>query len=348
MKVTGRKALVIFTQGILYLPYLILRCHLSATRYAIIKVEESGVIDIISLMPYSIDVGNITTLVLTVLNNGQTDIENILMSWEDEFNNILPMGTDNIIPISSIDAGNSIDITFNVAVTPSLPAGIYPLFISLEFFDETGYKQIIKSEIGIQIEGTSDFEVVTQGSIGSSTTLAIANTGANTASSVIITIPQQMLYTTSGTSSINLGNLDAGDYTLATFQISSFEQNNTQRPDKSSMALLSDISRPDGFRNQSFLGFESDNLIVEVSYTDLFGIRHTIEKEVDFSLSSTSSEISRNSGSKFGGLSPGQSSELDSGTIYIIIGVIGLISVVSILKIDKVKTYLKIVKGKKK
>ena len=76
----------------------------SVTRYAVIKVEESGIIDIVSLTPYSIDVGEKTTLVLTVSNNGQTNIENILLSWEDEFNYILPIGTDNIITIPTIEA----------------------------------------------------------------------------------------------------------------------------------------------------------------------------------------------------------------------------------------------------
>ena len=71
-----------------------------------------------------------------------------------------------------------------------------------------------------------------------------------------------------------------------------------------------------------------------------------VEKEIDFS--SSNSETSRSGVSKFGGSPPGQSSDLDSGTMYIIIGIIGLILIITILRIDRVKTVLRIGKGKKK
>ena len=57
------------------------------------------------------------------------------------------------------------------------------------------------------------FEILLQQSTTSGTTFAIANTGANVASSVIVSIPSQTNYMTSGASSVSLGNLDAGDYT---------------------------------------------------------------------------------------------------------------------------------------
>ena len=302
---------------------------------AMVKVEDSTVLDLVSVTPSSINVGETTTLVFNITNNGGSTAGNILFTWEDPSDLILPVGSDNRITISSIPASNYTEIPVDVVASPSISPGVYPLIITMEFYDRTGTKQTITSEVGIQVSGTTDFEIILQESMGGGTTFAIANTGANVASSVIVSIPSQLNYMTSGASSVSLGNLDAGDYTLATFQISSVDpENNTQRPDKSSMERPSDFnfSRPEDFRNSES---GSNDLIVEVSYTDLFGVRQTVEKEVDFS-SFSSSNLASHSGGK-SGLRPDESSGLDSGTMYIIIGVVGIIVIVAILKIGKRK-----------
>jgi hypothetical protein len=302
---------------------------------AFIRVEDSSVLDLVSVSPSSINIGEVRTLTFNISNNGGSSTGNILFTWEDPNDLILPVGSDNRITVSSIPAGNYTEIPVNVVASPAISPGVYPLTITMEFYDRTGTKQTITSEVGIQVNGTTDFEIILQESMGVGTTFAVANSGANVASSVIVSIPSQLNYMVSGASSVSLGNLDAGDYTLATFQISSADwENNTQRPDKSFMERPSDFnfSRPEGFR-----GSESgiNDLIVEVSYTDLFGVRQTVEKEVDFS-SFSSSNLAFRSGGK-SGLRPDESSGLDSGTMYIIIGVVGIIVIVSILKIGKRK-----------
>ena len=302
---------------------------------AIVRVEDSTVLDFVSVYPDSLNIGEETTLVFNITNNGECTVGTILLTWEDPSDLILPVGSDNRITISSIPAGNYTEIPVNVVASPAISPGVYPLTITIEFYERTGAKQTITSEVGIQVSGTTDFEIILQESMGVGTTFAVANSGANVASSVIVSIPSQLNYMVSGASSVSLGNLDAGDYTLATFQISSADwENNTQRPDKSFMERPSDFnfSRPEGFR-----GSESgiNDLIVEVSYTDLFGVRQTVEKEVDFS-SFSSSNLAFRSGGK-SGLRPDESSGLDSGTMYIIIGVVGIIVIVSILKIGKRK-----------
>jgi hypothetical protein len=301
---------------------------------ALVKVEDSTVLDLTSVTPSLINIGEETTLVFNITNMGGSTAGNILFTWEDPSDLILPVGSDNRITISSIPASNYTEIPIDVVASPAISPGIYPLTITMEFYEGTGTKQTITSEVGIQVGGTTDFEIILQESMVGGTTFAIANSGANVASSVIVSIPSQLNYKTLGTSSVSIGNLDAGDYTLATFQISSVELNNTQRPDKSSMERPSDfnLSRPEDFRD---LEPRSDDLIVEVSYTDLFGVRQTVEKEVDFS-SSSSNNVASFSGAK-SGLRPGESSGLDSGTMYVIIGVVGIIVIVAILKISKRK-----------
>jgi hypothetical protein len=319
----------------------------TSKQTAIVKVEDSTVLDIISIKPSSINIGEATNLVFNITNNGGISAGNILFIWDDPNDLILPVGSDNRIIISSIPAGNFTEIPIDVAANPASTPGVYPLTITMEFYDKTGTKQTITSEIGLQIGGTTDFEIVLQQSTSSTTSFAIANTGVNVASSVIVSIPQQTNYVASGTSSVSLGNLDAGDYTLASFTLSSVsvDQNITQRPsfDSPDEEIPNDFGNREDFINRSFRGFrESNNLIIEISYTDLFGVRQTVEKEV--AISSIASASTVDFSSRFSGRTgfSSQSEESSNGTMYIIIGVVGIILIIAVLKIGKIKKLIKV------
>ena len=78
---------------------------------AMIKVEDSTVLDITSVKPSSIKIGEITTLVFNITNNGGASASNILFVWEDSSDLILPVGSDNRITVSSIAANNYSEIT---------------------------------------------------------------------------------------------------------------------------------------------------------------------------------------------------------------------------------------------
>jgi hypothetical protein len=335
------------------------------TQYALVKIEEPGMIDIVSLTPTYLDIGKQTTMTLTLSNNGQIDVANLMLSWKDDYTYILPVGTDNRIKISSVCAKNTTDVLFDVIVSPSLPAGVYPLYFTLDFYDPTGNRQNITSQIGVQIGGATDFEVVVEESASSTTTLAIANIGANTASSVIVSIPSQMSYAATGSNAVNLGNLEAGDYTLATFQLSQTTSvsNDTQFPfgaqgfNSSQRPSLDNpdfnmSNRPD-FMNRSLTGNSNTSLTlrVQISYTDLFGIRQSVQKEVPMSSTSSStiglsSPFSRTSGT-FQGQSSQSSLDIDTGTMYIIAGVLGIILIIVIVKFNTIKALPKTLKARK-
>jgi len=320
---------------------------------AMIKVEDTTLLDISSVTPQSINIGEETTLLFNITNNGGSSAGNILLTWENSNDYILPVGGDNRITIPSIEAQNYTLVPIEVVADPSVVAGVYPLAITLEYCDRTGTKQTITSKMGLQIGGGTNFEIVLQTTSGMTSTFAIANTGSNTASSVIVSIPTQPNYGTSGSSAVNLGNLDAGDYTLASFQLSSTltrdtNASNTQRPgfnrDSSEMPSDLDPSMMQDFRNMTMGDMNGNNLIVEVSYTDLFGLRQTVEKEISISsqlmsssTSGTSTFAGRGSMSSSGFPGQEQDSGLSSGTTYILIGVIGIILIVAILTIGKKK-----------
>jgi hypothetical protein len=102
----------------------------------------------------------------------------------------------------------------------------------------------------------TDFDLVIQDSSDSEISLAIANIGKNTANSMIVRIPEQEDYITTGTNGQMVGNLDSGDYTIVGFSISSTKRS-------------------------------AGNLIIQIDYTDSIGERRTVTKEISLSGSST-------------------------------------------------------------
>ena len=105
--------------------------------------------------------------------------------------------------------------------------------------------------LNIQIQNAqTDFDLVVQDSSSSGTSIGIANIGENTANSLIAKIPEQPNFRVTGTTNGQiLGNLNAGDYTLATFQVTQTNPRN-------------------------------NTLEIELDYTDAIGIRRTIIKDV--------------------------------------------------------------------
>jgi hypothetical protein len=334
---------------------------------AIIQVQDATVLDITSVSPTEISIGAATTIFFNLTNNGGVGIHNILFTWEDPNDLILPVGADNRITIPSIEAENYTEIPVVVIASSGLSPGVYPLTIFIEYYDQTGKKQTVNSTVGLQISGKTTFDIVLQTSTSTTTTFAVVNTGANTASSVVVSIPQQLSYSTSGTSSTSVGNLDAGDYTLASFSLASTTSNMTnngtmQFPSFNRTEMNSPPSGGnftggrDRFMNQSFAGMRSSALIVQIAYTDVFGIRQTVQKQVNLTSGSTNGFSSRTTTPGTSGTFPGgfsdqsQSSDLGNSIMYITIGVIGIIVVVVVIQLGRKKKlphFLKSEKGRK-
>jgi hypothetical protein len=193
------------------------------------------------------------------------------------------------------------------------------------------------------------------------------NTGANTASSVVVSIPTQLSYSTSGTSSTSVGNLDAGDYTLASFSLTSTTNNITLNRTRQSPSFnrTGTNGPPSGgnftggpgmFMNNSFSRTGNNQLLVQIAYTDVFGVRQTIQKQVSLSSGSSSGFSSRtgtqsSSGNFNGGLSSqSQSTGSSNSFIYIAIGVVGIIIVVAVIQLGRKKKlphFSKSLKGRK-
>lgn len=108
----------------------------------------------------------------------------------------------------------------------------------------------------------TNFEVVVQGSSSSGVSLGIANIGENTANSLIAKIPSQPNYKIAGVTNAQiLGNLNSGDYTLTTFDVSQVNSRNS-------------------------------TLEVELDYTDAIGVRRNVIEDVNLNPGSDSGNSS--------------------------------------------------------
>lgn len=322
----------------------------SIQQTAIVKVQEATVLDVTSMSPTSITIGEATTMKFNITNNGNADLNNVLFSWTDSNNLILPVGTDNRILIPSIGAMNHTTLSVVMMASSGISPGIYPLTITMTYYDMTGTQQTVVSTVGLQVSGTTTIDLVVSTSTAGSTTFSVVNTGANTASSVIVSIPSQPNYQVTGASSASLGNLNAGDYTLASFQITSTANSTSQFPGfnrtRTNGSQFRNFSGRSSFSNQSFAGFSGGFLLVQISYTDVFGIRQTIQKQVRmssgssrsfFRSSSSSSSSSSNSFSNFG---QSQSTSGSSNSLwYIGIGVAGIIIIICIIQLSRKKKF---------
>ncbi len=79
---------------------------------------------------------------------------------------------------------------------------------------------IKKFKIKVQDARTS-FDAVIQESTGSQVSIAIANTGKYAANSVVVRIPEQEYFSVVGTDGQMVGNIDSGDYSMVSFEVSS-------------------------------------------------------------------------------------------------------------------------------
>lgn len=270
--------------------------------------------------PSSADPGGYVDLLFKIENWGTESAENVTFELLPTYPFSLDPGVstvNNIGTINSLQRGDDAYlIRYKLKVDKDALNGNNE--IKLKYSDGGGSSySIVTFNVSVSNPRT-DFDIVVQ----DSTTLAIANIGSNTAYSVVVKIPQQENFRVTGTSASIIGNLNAGDYTLATFQMVS----------TTSIANVSNISRrmpPTGAFNVSTS--RGKNLTVEISYTDLLGIRRTVQKEVSFDSVSESAksiiQASQSSTSIIG----------NNGLTYIIIGVSGIVVVVAFLKIRKRK-----------
>jgi len=272
---------------------------------------ENAVFELLPEYPFSLDTGVSATKELGTINGLQTNQNAFLIKYKVR------------VDKDAIDGENEIGVkcTYNYAA-------------------ENGVVVTDKFNVTVSNPRT-DFDVVVQDSTTASTTLAIANIGANTGYSLIVRIPEQQNFRVTGTYASIIGNLNAGDYTLVSFQI-------TQNTDIANFSSTrGNITLPQGglppsqsrtFTNRTITNtslIRGGNLAVEIAYTDTLGIRRTVQKEVSLNMG----DMTR-AGTRTQSTQTTQGSQLQipsGGLMYIGIGIVGIIIIVVIFRFRRRK-----------
>jgi hypothetical protein len=263
------------------------------TYTIVFRVEGGAIIDVSDVDMAELKPGGEAKLTFTITNIGNSPLQNLVFSWNEGGGVILPIYSDNTKYIEYIDAGESIGLEYTVVADVNAVAGLYQLDLSCEFeAGNGGSGEILNTTTGVFVGGETDFDVTFSESSAAQTSLSVANTGNNPAYSVTVRIPEQDNFKVQGSTASIVGNLDEGDYTIVSFQVTSTSASfggtgaanvTQQRPlsEGDRQKLRESFSR----RNAS----ENNNLKVLIEYTDATGIRRTVEKTVPIQLMTMSS-----------------------------------------------------------
>jgi len=258
----------------------------SVVVYKNIPISVSGkesaeiLIDRTSLVP-----GQQSSIKFTIKNVGTAPLRDMAFSWENPEKVILPVGSDNIKYINYLDVGSSTDVEYNVIADTNAVLGLYQLNLKLSYAQSGNSSAKTTSTIaGVYVGGETDFDVAFSDSSTGLTSFTIANVGNTPANSVSVSIPQQSGWTVSGSNSVMLGNLNVGDYTVASFKLQYRRGNFTagnatlqNRRGTNATPLNATQNRIAQFSNSSAAPGE---IVLQVAYTDTMGTRRTLEKDV--------------------------------------------------------------------
>ncbi|MBI4015678.1 MAG: hypothetical protein HY362_03090 [Candidatus Aenigmarchaeota archaeon] len=236
-------------------------------QYAIINVQSQQILELTSITPNIVSIGRNTTTKFSVYNSGQTDISNVVLTWQEQNNLILPLGSSNRIVLPIIHANQTFEIPIEMVTSPSITPGAYALNIKMEYTDKSGIKQNISSIAGVIVGGAGDIDISMQEFSGSTITLSIANIGVNPTTSVSITTQDQKDFRILGAQTVFLSNMNPGDSTVATFNV-------VPLANISQGSGANQGGRTGGFREGA------QTLHVTLSYTDTSGFRQSAEKDV--------------------------------------------------------------------
>ncbi|MBU4222799.1 MAG: hypothetical protein KKD46_05980, partial [Euryarchaeota archaeon] len=216
----------------------------------------------------------------TINNVGNAPLRDLTFYWENGDNIILPVGSDNTRYLKYIDVGEGADLDYQVISDTNTIPGLYKLNLYLTYEDPVSKtEKKISTIAGVYVGGGTDFDVAFSESANGETSFSIANIGSNPAYSVSVIIPEQRNWRVTGSNSVIIGNLNKGDYTVASFKLQSSTSTITSQ-NRTAPAGANIQERSAQRSMNSSINGSSDTLLMQIAYTDTMGERNIIEKEV--------------------------------------------------------------------
>ncbi len=230
--------------------------------------------------------GKESSLKFTINNVGNSPLRDLTFNWENTDNIILPVGSDNTRYIRYIDIGNGTELEYQVIADTNAQPGLYKLNLYLTYQDSiSNQTRKISTIAGVYVGGGTDFDVAFSDNANGQMSFSVANIGSNPASSVSVIIPDQQVWRVSGSNSVIIGNLNKGDYTVASFKLQSSLSNMTSQNMNSQDNAQNRPGRGNGSyqgRNMQRSMNSSPNVVsMQIAYTDTMGERKIVEKQVN-------------------------------------------------------------------
>ncbi|AKB81286.1 hypothetical protein MSBR3_0708 [Methanosarcina barkeri 3] len=259
---------------------------ITTTKTIQLEVQGKEYAQVVTVSKADIDIAKEEPLEFIVTNTGTSPLKNLVFSWNDPKGVVLPVYSDNTKHIKYLEAGQSVKVDYTVMADVSATPGLYTLNVNLSYEDADSNSKNIQTTAGLFVGGTTDFDVSFSESSAGETSFSVANVGNNIAYAVKVSIPDQDGYKISGSSSTIVGNLEKGDYTIASFDVSNSQGGNSQGGAGGNTTGNGPGTPPDssqaGANNASSNSIgSSDPLKVQIEYTDAKGERETVTKEVN-------------------------------------------------------------------
>jgi hypothetical protein len=241
--------------------------------YLDVKNKESA--EVIQIDKSTLVPGKQSSLKFTINNMGNGPLRDLTFYWENTENIILPVGSDNTKYIKYIDIGNNSDLEYQVIADTNAQPGLYKLNLYLTYEDSiSNQTKKISTIAGVYVGGGTDFDVAFSDNANGQMSFSVANIGSNPANSVSVVIPEQDSWSVSGPNSVIIGNLNKGDYTVASFKLQS----------SSNMTFQNRAARNNSYGQgrsmQRSTNSSPDTMLMQIAYTDTMGERIVVEKEV--------------------------------------------------------------------
>ena len=254
--------------------------------YLDVKSRESA--EVIHIDRTMLVPGKQSSLKFTINNVGNSPLRDLTFNWENDDKIILPVGSDNTRYIKYIDIGEGVDLEYQVIADTNAQPGLYKLNLYLTYEDSISNKtKKISTIAGVYVGGGTDFDIAFSESANSETSFSVANIGSNPAYSVSVIIPEQRSWSVSGSNSVIIGNLNKGDYTVASFKLKSSASTMASQTMTSRNRTARNSTNTQGMPMQRSTNGSSETVLMQIAYTDTMGERKVIEKEVKLGLQST-------------------------------------------------------------
>jgi hypothetical protein len=196
--------------------------------------------------PFPANPGELVEIYLRLENNGgEIWSPSFIMNLEHPFK--LDLSSPSTKDYISLEAGERITLKYKIKVDASAAPDDYEVNFHIQAPNQFSYDYFFNLEVD---DVTSKFDVAIDEISEEGVSVALSNTGKNTANSITVRIPEQESFEVLGLPSNIIGNLNSGDYTILTTQIA---------------------PRAEG---------ETLTLFMEIDYTDTIGNRRTETREV--------------------------------------------------------------------